>query len=112
MSYSRWSHSCWYTYSDVTRVNDEETLNINGERYPISRLRDEKEKVLAHHRDARFDRNPMNYKGSGEPPADRYTEEEIKELSDIIDYFIYDVTKGPSSVLERLLAEQAESREK
>lgn len=101
MSYSRWSHSCWYTYSDARTVNGEDTLNINcDERYPISRLRDDKAAVLEHYRQLRFERNPLNYKGEGEPPKDHYTEDEIKELGDIIDYFIHDHTNGITKMLQ------------
>ena len=91
MSYSRWSNSCWYTFSTVNKVDDESTLEVNCEqRYPLSQLIEGKEGVLQFYRDLRFDRNPLNYQGEGEPPKDHFTEAEIQELSGIIDDFVAD----------------------
>ena len=107
MSYSRWGSSCWYTFSDCQMINGEDTLNVNcDDRYPMSKLKAEKESVLEHYRQLRFGRNPANYQGEGPPPKDRYTEEEIQELSDIIDYFIHDHESGEMAFL-RSLAIQA-----
>lgn len=91
MSYSRWTESCWYAYSDVNMILDEPTLTINcDESYPLSDLVDGKEEVLNYFREMRFDRNPLSYHGEGAPPLDRFTEEEIQELREIIDDFIGD----------------------
>lgn len=91
MSYSRWSHSCWYTFHSAREVNNEPTLEVQCEEcWPLSKLKNEKESVLNFYRNARWDRNPRNYQGKGKPPKDRYVENEIQELSDIIDEFIKD----------------------
>jgi hypothetical protein len=51
-------------------------------------LIENKEAVLDYHRQERFNRNPRGYYGPGVPPIDRFTEEEIQELSGIIDQAI------------------------
>lgn len=91
MSYSRWSDSCWYTYSSCDMVGGEETLAVDcRDLYPLSELIDDKDAVLEYYRNLRFDRNPSNYQGKDVAPTDRYTEAEIQELSEIIDEFIED----------------------
>lgn len=72
MSYSRWSHSCWYVFSTVNTINDEPTIDINCEKsYPLSWLILNKQEVLD------------SYKTE-------YTEDDIKELAGLIDEFIND----------------------
>lgn len=88
MSYSRWGSSCWYTYSDVTRINNEPTLTLMDHwSYPLSYLKENKQQVLSDIKKMNVERNPLNYKGTGLTP-NHYTEEEVNELSDIIDIFL------------------------
>lgn len=87
MSFSRWGDSCWYTFDSCTLINNEPTMDINEKGWPLSSLKN-KEAVLNYHREERFNRNPRNYKGKGAPPTDRYTEEEVQELSGYIDIFL------------------------
>lgn len=75
MSYARWSHSCWYVYDNG------DALIVEGlGAYTKKDLDKNMETILQSIRDERFDRNPLNYKGPGEPPKDRFLEEEIQEL--------------------------------
>lgn len=91
MSYSRWSHSCWYTYSTVSTINDEPTLAICGESdHALSELVENKEGILNKFREMRFERYPLSYHGEGEAPKDHFKEEEILELGKYIDWFIED----------------------
>ena len=62
-------------------------MDINEKAWPLSALKD-KESVLKYYRDERFGRNPRNYKGKGAPPTDRYTGDEVEELSGYIDMFL------------------------
>lgn len=89
MSYSRWSNSCWYTYNCATKNGPLFSVNTE-EHYELSELIVNKENILDQYRKLRFDRNPLNYHGLGEIPKDRYTEDEIQELSGYIDDFIRD----------------------
>lgn len=91
MSYSRWGSSCWYAYMDVREIDNEQTLTLQDHwSYPLSFIIKNKEQILQDVRDLRFERNPFSYHGLGEPPKDRFTEEEIEELRQIIEDFIYD----------------------
>lgn len=93
MSYSRWSNSCWYVYHDANGGGalESELLTIQDHgSFTYKELKAGFDHILDKIRDERFDRNPRNYKGEGEPPKDRFTEDEINELKKYITMFIED----------------------
>lgn len=95
MSYSRWSTSCWYTYSDVNLINDEATFTICDEgSYAITELIENRQSILDHFRNKKFERVPRSYKkglkDKKNPFVEGYTEEEIQELSGYMNQFIED----------------------
>lgn len=94
MSYCRWSNSCWYIFlhTDSDETKDGQILAIEDRgKYSYKELKNDYSHILIEVRNARFERNPRNYKGEGHAPSDRYTEEEIQELKGYIDKFIKDV---------------------
>lgn len=88
MSYSRWSYSKWYTYSDTTLINDEPTFTIcDVMSFPLSMLRD-------------LD-NALGHVVEKCPEA---TEDELYELGQYMEEFIndYDNPNSAHNILKSL----------